>query len=196
MGSRIEDNGQRTQIMGKVLILLLGCLFLSGVLAETKKNAGNNKQMSLAELMNEFKNSYSANRGKRNIEEEDYQTFDETELSEEEIDELLGYYNHEDYFLDSNPIRGKRNPNSMILMPTGNRDFNLPRPNGLLTMGKRNPNNLLLPLFQKRGGDNNAKRETNLDEFFTSRGKKSFVLMPKPSARGYSAKATFSAARG
>ena len=74
--------------------------------------------------------------------------------------------------------RGKRNPNSMILMPTGKRDFNLPRPNGLLTMGKRNPNNLLLPLFQKRGGDNNAKRETNLDEFFTSRGKKSFVLMP------------------
>merc|ERR1712107_420544 len=88
---------------------------------------------------------------------------------------------------------GKRyNPNSMLLMPIGKRDLLLPRPSGLI-LGKRNPNSLLLaPLYRKV----EEKRETDLDEFFTSRGKKSVLFMPKPESRGYSAKATFSAARG
>ena len=71
---------------------------------------------------------------------------------------------------------GKRfgNPNSMLLMPSGKRDMLLPRPNGLI-LGKRNPNSLFLgPLYRRA----EEKRETDLDEFFTSRGKKSVLYVP------------------
>ena len=67
------------------------------------------------------------------------------------------------------------NPNSMLLMPAGKRgDILLPRPNGLI-LGKRNPNSLLLAPLYRRAQD---KRETDLDEFFTSRGKKSVLYVP------------------
>ena len=71
---------------------------------------------------------------------------------------------------------GKRfgNPNSMLLMPAGKRDLLLPRPNGLI-LGKRNPNSVFLgPLYRRA----EEKRETDLDEFFTSRGKKSVLYVP------------------
>merc|ERR1712156_1009171 len=202
MGSRIVDYNRR--IMVKLLFLtILGCLLACNVSAETKKSENENRQMSLADMMNEFKNSYSANRGKRDISEEE----------EDELDELMGrYFNPNGFFFQP----GKRsNPNSMIFMPKRDTIY-MPRPNGMI-MGKRggpnsmifmpkrfNPNSMiLLPkrsnpnsmIFMPKRADDVAKRETDLDEFFTSRGKKSW-LMPKPVSRGYSAKATFSAARG
>merc|ERR1712156_1086302 len=164
------------RIMVKLLFLtILGCLLACNVSAETKKSENENRQMSLADMMNEFKNSYSANRGKRDISEEE----------EDELDELMGrYYNPNGFFFQP----GKRsNPNSMIFMP---KRFN---PNSMILLPKRsNPNSMI---FMPKRADDVAKRETDLDEFFTSRGKKSW-LMPKPVSRGYSAKATFSAARG
>merc|ERR1711884_624345 len=160
------------RIMVKLLFLtILGCLLACNVSAETKKSENENRQMSLADMMNEFKNSYSANRGKRDISEEE--EFEDDEITEDELDELMGrYFNPNGFFFQP----GKRsNPNSMIFMPK-----------------RSNPNSMI---FMPKRADDVAKRETDLDEFFTSRGKKSW-LMPKPVARGYSAKATFSAARG
>merc|ERR1712110_146017 len=196
--SRIVDYNRR--IMVKLLFLtILGCLLVCNALAETKKSENENRQMSLADMMNEFKNSYSANRGKRDISEEE--EFEDDEITEDELDELMGrYFNPNGFFFQP----GKRsNPNSMIFMPKRDTIY-MPRPNGMI-MGKRggpnsmifmpkrfNPNSMIL--LPKRA-DDVAKRETDLDEFFTSRGKKSW-LMPKPVSRGYSAKATFSAARG
>merc|ERR1712110_731403 len=204
------------RIMVKLLFLtILGCLLVCNALAETKKSENENRQMSLADMMNEFKNSYSANRGKRDISEEE----------EFEDDELMGrYFNPNGFFFQpgkrSNPnsmifMPKRSNPNSMIFMPKRDTIY-MPRPNGMI-MGKRggpnsmifmpkrfNPNSMiLLPkrsnpnsmIFMPKRADDVAKRETDLDEFFTSRGKKSW-LMPKPVSRGYSAKATFSAARG
>merc|ERR1712110_283701 len=172
------------RIMVKLLFLtILGCLLVCNALAETKKSENENRQMSLADMMNEFKNSYSANRGKRDISEEE--EFEDDEITEDELDELMGrYFNPNGFFFQP----GKRsNPNSMIFMP---KRFN---PNSMILLPKRsNPNSMIL--MPKRA-DDVAKRETDLDEFFTSRGKKSW-LMPKPVSRGYSAKATFSAARG
>jgi len=204
--------------MNKLLILALGCLFISSVLAQEKKN-NEAKALSLAELMNVFKNSYSANRGKRSAEEVDMEDIEgDDELSDEDLEELAfrGFYNPTGFFFKpgkrGNPnsmllMAGKRgnpnsmllmpgkrfgNPNSMLLMPAGKRDLLLPRPNGLI-LGKRNPNSVFLgPLYRRA----EEKRETDLDEFFTSRGKKSVLYVPKPESRGYSAKATFSAARG
>merc|ERR1712110_414085 len=180
--SRIVDYNRR--IMVKLLFLtILGCLLACNVSAETKKSENENRQMSLADMMNEFKNSYSANRGKRDISEEE--EFEDDEITEDELDELMGrYFNPNGFFFQP----GKRsNPNSMIFMP---KRFN---PNSMILLPKRsNPNSMIL--MPKRA-DDVAKRETDLDEFFTSRGKKSW-LMPKPVSRGYSAKATFSAARG
>merc|ERR1712073_130508 len=188
------------RIMVKLLFLTwVGCLLACNVSAETKKSENENRQMSLADMMNEFKNSYSANRGKRDISEEE--EFEDDEITEDELDELMGrYFNPNGFFFQP----GKRsNPNSMIFMPKRDTIY-MPRPNGMI-MGKRggpnsmifvpkrfNPNSMIL--MPKRA-DDVAKRETDLDEFFTSRGKKSW-LMPKPVSRGYSAKATFSAARG
>merc|ERR1711997_493061 len=168
--SRIVDYNRR--IMVKLLFLtILGCLLACNVSAETKKSENENRQMSLADMMNEFKNSYSANRGKRDISEEE--EFEDDEITEDELDELMGrYFNPNGFFFQP----GKRsNPNSMIFMPR-----------------RSNPNSMI---FMPKRADDVAKRETDLDEFFTSRGKKSW-LMPKPVSRGYSAKATFSAARG
>merc|ERR1711936_915326 len=168
--SRIVDYNRR--IMVKLLFLtILGCLLACNVSAETKKSENENRQMSLADMMNEFKNSYSANRGKRDISEEE--EFEDDETTEDEFDELMGrYFNPNGFFFQP----GKRsNPNSMILMPK-----------------RSNPNSMI---FMPKRADDVSKRETDLDEFFTSRGKKSW-LMPKPVSRGYSAKATFSAARG
>merc|ERR1711936_1119052 len=168
--SRIVDYNRR--IMVKLLFLtILGCLLACNVSAETKKSENENRQMSLADMMNEFKNSYSANRGKRDISEEE--EFEDDEITEDELDELMGrYFNPNGFFFQP----GKRsNPNSMIFMPK-----------------RSNPNSMI---FMPKRADDVAKRETDLDEFFTSRGKKSW-LMPKPVSRGYSAKATFSAARG
>merc|ERR1712110_764478 len=208
--SRIVDYNRR--IMVKLLFLtILGCLLACNVSAETKKSENENRQMSLADMMNEFKNSYSANRGKRDISEEE--EFEDDEITEDELDELMGrYFNPNGFFFQP----GKRsNPNSMIFMPKRDTIY-MPRPNGMI-MGKRggpnsmifmpkrfNPNSMiLLPkrsnpnsmIFMPKRADDVSKRETDLDEFFTSRGKKSW-LMPKPVSRGYSAKATFSAARG
>merc|ERR1712088_612374 len=155
--------------------------------------------------------SYSANRGKRDISEEE--EFEDDEITEDELDELMGrYFNPNGFFFQpgkrSNPnsmifMPKRSNPNSMIFMPKRDTIY-MPRPNGMI-MGKRggpnsmifmpkrfNPNSMIL--LPKRA-DDVSKRETDLDEFFTSRGKKSW-LMPKPVSRGYSAKATFSAARG
>merc|ERR1711878_100837 len=160
------------RIMVKLLFLtILGCLLACNVSAETKKSENENRQMSLADMMNEFKNSYSANRGERDISEEE--EFEDDEITEDELDELMGrYFNPNGFFFQP----GKRsNPNSMIFMPK-----------------RSNPNSMI---FMPKRADDVAKRETDLDEFFTSRGKKSW-LMPKPVSRGYSAKATFSAARG
>merc|ERR1712223_1025570 len=160
------------RIMVKLLFLtILGCLLACNVSAETKKSENENRQMSLADMMNEFKNSYSANRGKRDISEEE--EFEDDEITEDELDELMGrYFNPNGSFFQP----GKRsNPNSMIFLPK-----------------RSNPNSMI---FMPKRADDVAKRETDLDEFFTSRGKKSW-LMPKPVSRGYSAKATFSAARG
>merc|ERR1712156_1265369 len=180
------------RIMVKLLFLtILGCLLACNVSAETKKSENENRQMSLADMMNEFKNSYSANRGKRDISEEE----------EVEDDELMGrYFNPNGFFFQpgkrSNPnsmifMPKRSNPNSMIFMPKRDTIY-MPRPNGMI-MGKRGgPNSMI---FMPKRADDVAKRETDLDEFFTSRGKKSW-LMPKPVSRGYSAKATFSAARG
>merc|ERR1712110_1028002 len=168
--SRIVDYNRR--IMVKLLFLtILGCLLACNVSAETKKSENENRQMSLADMMNEFKNSYSANRGKRDISEEE--EFEDDEITEDELDELMGrYFNPNGFFFQP----GKRsNPNSMIFMPK-----------------RSNPNSMI---FMPKRADDVSKRETDLDEFFTSRGKKSW-LMPKPVSRGYSAKATFSAARG
>merc|ERR1712038_1218928 len=200
------------RIMVKLLFLtILGCLLACNVSAETKKSENENRQMSLADMMNEFKNSYSANRGKRDISEEE--EFEDDEITEDELDELMGrYFNPNGFFFQpgkrSNPnsmifMPKRSNPNSMIFMPKRDTIY-MPRPNGMI-MGKRggpnsmifmpkrfNPNSMIL--LPKRA-DDVAKRETDLDEFFTSRGKKSW-LMPKPVSRGYSAKATFSAARG
>merc|ERR1712110_1192220 len=180
--SRIVDYNRR--IMVKLLFLtILGCLLVCNALAETKKSENENRQMSLADMMNEFKNSYSANRGKRDISEEE--EFEDDEITEDELDELMGrYFNPNGFFFQP----GKRsNPNSMIFMP---KRFN---PNSMILLPKRsNPNSMI---FMPKRADDVAKRETDLDEFFTSRGKKSW-LMPKPVSRGYSAKATFSAARG
>merc|ERR1712088_1123453 len=131
--------------------------------------------------------SYSANRGKRDISEEE--EFEDDEITEDELDELMGrYFNPNGFFFQP----GKRsNPNSMIFMPKRDTIY-MPRPNGMI-MGKRGgPNSMI---FMPKRADDVSKRETDLDEFFTSRGKKSW-LMPKPVSRGYSAKATFSAARG
>merc|ERR1712080_357485 len=161
------------RIMVKLLFLtILGCLLVCNALAETKRSENENRQMSLADMMNEFKNSYSANRGKRDIVEEE-EIEDADEISEDEFDELMGrYFNPNGFFFQP----GKRsNPNSMIFMPK-----------------RSNPNSMI---FMPKRADDVSKRETDLDEFFTSRGKKSW-LMPKPVSRGYSAKATFSAARG
>merc|ERR1711936_833744 len=191
--SRIVDYNRR--IMVKLLFLtILGCLLACNVSAETKKSENENRQMSLADMMNEFKNSYSANRGKRDISEEE--EFEDDEITEDELDELMGrYFNPNGFFFQpgkrSNPngmIMGKRGgPNSMIFMP---KRFN---PNSMILLPKRsNPNSMI---FMPKRADDVSKRETDLDEFFTSRGKKSW-LMPKPVSRGYSAKATFSAARG
>merc|ERR1712073_135834 len=172
------------RIMVKLLFLTwVGCLLACNVSAETKKSENENRQMSLADMMNEFKNSYSANRGKRDISEEE--EFEDDEITEDELDELMGrYFNPNGFFFQP----GKRsNPNSMIFMP---KRFN---PNSMILLPKRsNPNSMI---FMPKRADDVAKRETDLDEFFTSRGKKSW-LMPKPVSRGYSAKATFSAARG
>jgi len=212
------------RIMVKLLFLtILGCLLACNALAETKKSENENRQMSLADMMNEFKNSYSANRGKRDISEEE--EFEDDEITEDELDELMGrYFNPNGFFFQpgkrSNPnsmifMPKRSNPNSMIFMPKRDTIY-MPRPNGMI-MGKRggpnsmifmpkrfNPNSMiLLPkrsnpnsmIFMPKRADDVAKRETDLDEFFTSRGKKSW-LMPKPVSRGYSAKATFSAARG
>merc|ERR1712073_134162 len=200
------------RIMVKLLFLTwVGCLLACNVSAETKKSENENRQMSLADMMNEFKNSYSANRGKRDISEEE--EFEDDEITEGELDELMGrYFNPNGFFFQpgkrSNPnsmifMPKRSNPNSMIFMPKRDTIY-MPRPNGMI-MGKRggpnsmifmpkrfNPNSMIL--LPKRS-DDVAKRETDLDEFFTSRGKKSW-LMPKPVSRGYSAKATFSAARG
>merc|ERR1712001_781749 len=172
------------RIMVKLLFLtILGCLLACNVSAETKKSENENRQMSLADMMNEFKNSYSANRGKRDISEEE--EFEDDEITEDELDELMGrYFNPNGFFFQP----GKRsNPNSMIFMPKRS------NPNSMILLPKRsNPNSMI---FMPKRADDVAKRETDLDEFFTSRGKKSW-LMPKPVSRGYSAKATFSAARG
>merc|ERR1712241_1543229 len=173
------------RIMVKLLFLtILGCLLVCNTLAETKKSENENRQMSLADMMNEFKNSYSANRGKRDIVEEE-EIEDADEISEDEFDELMGrYFNPNGFFFQP----GKRsNPNSMIFMPKRS------NPNSMILLPKRsNPNSMI---FMPKRADDVSKRETDLDEFFTSRGKKSW-LMPKPVSRGYSAKATFSAARG
>merc|ERR1712045_1081118 len=201
------------RIMVKLLFLtILGCLLVCNALAETKKSENENRQMSLADMMNEFKNSYSANRGKRDIVEEE-EIEDDDEVTEEEFNELMGrYFNPNGFFFQpgkrSNPnsmifMPKRSNPNSMIFMPKRDTIY-MPRPNGMI-MGKRggpnsmifmpkrfNPNSMI---FMPKRADDVAKRETDLDEFFTSRGKKSW-LMPKPVSRGYSAKATFSAARG
>ena len=90
----------------------------------------------------------------------------------------------------------RSNPNSMIFMPKRDTIY-MPRPNGMI-MGKRggpnsmifmpkrfNPNSMiLLPkrsnpnsmIFMPKRADDVAKRETDLDEFFTSRGKKSWLM--------------------
>merc|ERR1712226_1302458 len=179
---------------------ILGCLLVCNALAETKKSENENRQMSLADMMNEFKNSYSANRGKRDIVEEE--EIEDEELTDDEYDELMGrYFNPNGFFFQpgkrSNPnsmifMPKRSNPNSMIFMPKRDTIY-MPRPNGMIMLPKRpNPNSMI---FMPKRADDVTKRETDLDEFFTSRGKKSW-LMPKPVSRGYSAKATFSAARG
>merc|ERR1712218_698751 len=97
------------RIMVKLLFLtILGCLLVCNALAETKKSENENRQMSLADMMNEFKNSYSANRGKRDISEEE--EFEDDEITEDELDELMGrYFNPNGFFFQP----GKRsNPNS------------------------------------------------------------------------------------
>ena len=55
-----------------------------------------------------FQNSYSANRGKRDISEEE--EFEDDEITEDELDELMGrYFNPNGFFFQP----GKRsNPNS------------------------------------------------------------------------------------
>ena len=90
----------------------------------------------------------------------------------------------------------RSNPNSMIFMPKRDTIY-MPRPNGMI-MGKRggpnsmifmpkrfNPNSMiLLPkrsnpnsmIFMPKRADDVSKRETDLDEFFTSRGKKSWLM--------------------
>merc|ERR1711997_284349 len=131
------------RIMVKLLFLtILGCLLACNVLAETKKSENENRQMSLADMMNEFKNSYSANRGKRDIVEEE--EIEDDEITEDEFDELMGrYFNPNGFFFQP----GKRsNPNSMIFMPK-----------------RSNPNSMI---FMPKRADDVAKRETDLDEFF------------------------------
>merc|ERR1711953_863165 len=164
------------RIMVKLLFLtILGCLLACNVSAETKKSENENRQMSLADMMNEFKNSYSANRGKRDISEEE----------EFEDDELMGrYFNPNGFFFQpgkrSNPnsmifMPKRSNPNSMIFMPKRDTIY-MPRPNGMI-MGKRggpnsmifmpkrfNPNSMI---FMPKRADDVSKRETDLDEFFT-----------------------------
>merc|ERR1712226_1136166 len=139
---------------------ILGCLLVCNALAETKKSENENRQMSLADMMNEFKNSYSANRGKRDIVEEE--EIEDEELTDDEYDELMGrYFNPNGFFFQP----GKRsNPNSMIFMP---KRF---WPNkGMIFMPKRsNPNSMI---FMPKRANIVTKRETDLDEFFTSRGK-------------------------
>merc|ERR1712226_420731 len=98
MGSRIVDYNRR--IMVKLLFLtILGCLLACNVSAETKKSENENRQMSLADMMNEFKNSYSANRGKRDISEEE--EFEDDEITEDELDELMGRYFNPNGFLST-----------------------------------------------------------------------------------------------